>query len=52
MPNASVMDIKLGAKTYQPGSSKKQQEIEKGSLTETTKIGLRLAGVKYKNGDN
>lgn len=33
MPNASVIDVKLGD-------------------SETTKIGLELAGMKYKDGDN
>ena len=52
MPNASVIDIKLGGKTYEPGSKKRQSEIEKGQLTETTKIGMRLAGIKIKDANN
>jgi histone deacetylase 6 len=54
MPNASIIDIKLGVKTYDPNGSpdKTLRELEKSLRSTNNSLGLRLAGVKYKNSMN
>lgn len=53
MPYASIIDIKLGVKNYNPNGSdiKRASEIQK-SKGSSAELGLRVSGVKIKSATN
>lgn len=53
MPNASIIDIKLGIKSYDPNGSatKRSAEISKGNGSNVD-LGMRVSGLKIKGATN